>query len=179
MLAALLSVKRVVYLLGLVVIALAACWATGLADLTWVRVVPNEPLLHPQKVRGLSGTNMIMESGEVIALWPREASDRSLEEIYLDISNQVRRSSFEVDIEPTRNRSKLNVFIRLDSKFRDTCPPYFTVPLIWKTAGSRHREAIAYGAYLGTNSQPDGAANGRQPVRPETNQTSAAAASRR
>ena len=174
-----LSVKRVVYLLGIIAIGLAVCWATGLADFTWVRVVPNEPLLHPQKVRALSGTNMIMESGEVIALWPRESSERSLQEVYLDMSNQVRRSGFEVDIEPKRDGTTLDVFIRLDSKFRDTVPPYFTVPLIWKTAGSRHREAIAYGACVGTNSQPDGEANGRQPIRSETNQTSEAAASRR
>jgi hypothetical protein len=128
-------------------------------------------------MRVLDGTNMVLESGEILALLAPYSSERSSDEIYLDISNQVSRGDFEVDVDP-KSGGRAEIYVRWPRKFRDSSPP-FTIPLIRKTVGRKYKKAVAFGTYLSTNSQPSGAANGSQPVRSETNSTSSAAGSRR
>jgi hypothetical protein len=172
-----LAVKAAVILVVAIAIGFAICWAAGIVEFTYPNIVPNEPLLCPQKVSRLDGTNMILESGDVIALLPRHPSERSAGEIYSDISNQVVRSGFEVDVEP-KGKDRVEVFVRHPRKFRDTVPP-FTVPLFRQTVGKMYREAVALGMYVIPNSQQDGAAKGSQPIPSETNSMSSAAGSRR
>lgn len=157
--------KIVLYGSGILAVGLAFCWAVGLVEFTYLNVVPNEPLRHPCKVTELNDTNMVLESGDIVGFRPRYTS-------YSDLSNQLVRSDFEVDIEPTKGR--LDIYVRRYSKFRDTVPP-FTIPLIRKTVGRKHRELVAFGVYVSTNSQPDGAANRSRPIRSETNRAAAAA----
>jgi len=172
------TVKNAALIVGVLVLGLAICWAAGLVEFSYPNVVPNEPLLHSQKVRSLVGTNMVLESGEIIALSPRYASERSSEEISLDISNQVSRGGFEVDVEPKRGGERVEIYVRWLRKFRDSAPP-FTISVIPETVGRKYRKAVAFGTYLGTNSQPSGAADGSQPFSSVTNGTSGAAGSRR
>ena len=169
--------KTVALIVGILVVGLAICWAAGLVEFTYPNAVPNEPLLRPQKVRSLDGTNMVLESGEIIALSPRYSSERSGEEVSLDISNQVSRGGFEVDVAP-KSGGRVEVFVRWPKKFRDSAPP-FTIPIVPETVGRKYRKSVAFGTYLGANSQPDGAANWSQPVPSETNRTSATAGSGR
>jgi hypothetical protein len=161
---------------GILIIAIAICWAVGLLEFTYPSVVPNEPLLHPQKVRNLDGTNMVLESGEIIALSPRYSSDRSAQEVAMDISNHVSRGGFEVDVEPKNDR-RVEIYVRWPRKFRDSAPP-FTIPIIPQRVGRLYRKSVAFGMHSGTNSH-DVAANSSQPVRSGTNRESAAASSRR
>lgn len=160
---------------SILVLGLAICWAAGLVEFTYPNIVPNEPLLHPQKVRALDGTNMVLETGQIIALSPRYASERNGEEISLDISNQVSRGGFEVDVD-LKTGGRVEIFVRRPRRFRDSAPP-FTIPIIPETVGRKYRMAVAFGTYLGTNSQPSGAANRSQPVGSQTNGTSSAAGS--
>lgn len=171
------TVKMAVLIIGALVLGFAICWAAGLVEFTYPNIVANEPLLYPKKVRSLKGTNMVLQTGEIIGLWPRYSSERSREEICIDISNQVSRGSFEVDVDP-KPGGRLEIFVRGPRKFRDSVPP-FTVPLISERVGRYYRKAVAFGAYLGTNSQLTGAADGSQPIGSETNQPSAAADSHR
>jgi hypothetical protein len=155
--------KMAALITGILVACLAICWATGLVEFTYPKVVPNEPLLHAQKVRSLDGTNMILESGETIALWQQYLSDRSAEEISMDISNQLSRGGFEVDVDP-KPSGRLEIFVRWPRKFRDSVPP-FTIPIIPQTVGRKFRNRVAFGTYLNTNTQPTR-------VGSETNRTS-------
>lgn len=158
-------------------VALAVCWFAGFVEFTYPHVVPNEPLLHPQKVAAIDGTNIVLESGEIIALWLAHSSERSLEEISPDLSNQVSRSDFEVDVDP-RKGERVEIYVRWPRKFRDSVPP-FTIPIIRETVGRKYRKPLAFGTYLRTNGQPNGAANHSQPVGSDTNQPSGAADSGR
>ena len=101
--------------LGVLAVALAICWVAGLVEFTYPRVVPNEPLLRPQKVRDLDGTNLVLETGEVIGLWPRYHSERSNDEIFVDISNQLSRGGFEVDVASNSTSASKSSFGGLES----------------------------------------------------------------
>lgn len=139
--------------LGVVLACLAICWLAGFVEFTYQNVVPNEPLLHPLKVRQLDGTNMLLENGRALALSPLHSSDRSTDEIFLDISNQVRRSEFEVDIDE-KDGERAEIYVRWPRKFRDSSPP-FTIPIIRQTVGRKYRKPLAFGTYVSTNSQPN------------------------
>ena len=167
--------KIAALIFGILVLGLAICWAAGLVEFTYPNVVPNEPLLHPQRVRSLDGTNIVLESGEVLALSPTHSSERSPEEISLDISNQLSRGGFEVDLD-SKSGGRAEIYVRWPRKFRDSVPP-FTIPIVRETVGRKYRKAVAVGTYIGTNSQPSGAANRSQPVGSETNRASASAGS--
>lgn len=125
-------------------------WATGLVVFTYEHVVPNQPLLHPRKVQIINETNMVLENGGTIFFWRGSPSDRN-DEDYADISNQVRRSDFQIDIE-TNNAGSLDIFVRHPRKFRDTVPP-FEIPVIRVTAGKYIREKEAFGAYVQTGNK--------------------------
>jgi hypothetical protein len=167
-------VKTVVFVLSIFVVVLVFCWAAGLVEFTYLNVVPNEPLKHPCKVQIIDGTNMLLESGEMISFWPRYSSERSNEEAYSDISNQVCRSGFQIDIETNRT-GNLDIFVRRHRKFRDTIPP-FVIPLVRKTVEKERREVVASGAYVRTGSKPNDATIGIQQNRLETNRTSSTVA---
>jgi len=107
----------------------------------------------------------------------RGSSERSSEEIYSDIRNQVSRAGFEVDVDPT-NDGRVEIYVRWPRKSHDSAPP-FTIPLIRETIGSKYRKAVAFGTYLRTNRQSGGTPNGSQPFRSDTNGTSSATDSRR
>ena len=143
-----------------------AFWAVGLIEFDYVSNVSDQPLLNPQKVREFSGTNMVLESGEIIALVPRYSSAPTAE-AYWSISNQVSRSEFEVDIEP-QDGGHVEIYVRRHRKFRDTVPP-FTIPLV--PVSKYIRKAVAWGTFLSANSQlgNKGSADGDQPVRPGIN----------
>lgn len=132
-------------------------WATGVVVFTYEHVVPNEPLQHPCKVQIIYGTNMLLENGAMITFWPRwwpsDKSAEEVEEVYEDISNQVRRSNFQIDIE-TNNAGSLDIFVRHPRKFRDTIPP-FEIPVIRVTVGKYFREKEAFAAYMQTTNKPD------------------------
>ena len=162
--------KSTAALLVILLLGLAICWAAGLVEFTYANVVSNEPLLHPRKVKQFNGTNMVLESGEIIALLPRYSSERSAEEIYADLSNQVSRSDFEVDLQPTKG-DRVGIYVRRLRKFRDSAPP-FTIPIIRQTVGRKYRQQIALGIYVTANGQ-NGVANGSQSIRSDTNRTPA------
>src|SRR5215510_13694981 len=103
--------KVAIGVVAILVFGLVICWAVGLVEFTYPRVVQNEPLLHPQKVRSLDGSNMVLSTGEVIGLWPRYHSERSDREIFSGISNQVSRGGFEVDVDP-KGGGRLEIFVR-------------------------------------------------------------------
>jgi hypothetical protein len=109
-------VKRVALIVGIFAVVLAICWAAGLVEFTYPNIVPNEPLSHPQKVREIIGTNMVLASGEVIALLPSYPSERNLEEISLEISNQMSRSGFEVDVVEKKG-DRVDIYVRWPRKF--------------------------------------------------------------
>jgi hypothetical protein len=169
--------KTAILVLGILAVGLALCWAVGLVEFTYLNVVPNEPLQHPRKVQVIDGTNMVLESGEMISFWPSDSSDRSKEELYLEISNMVSHSDFQIDIE-TNKAGSLDILVRRYRKFRDTVPP-FVIPIVRETVGRQRRGVVAFGAYTPMSSQPNGAANRSQPARSETNRASAAAGSGR
>lgn len=161
--------KAAVSIIGIVAVALAVCWAANLVVFTYPNVVPNQPLLNPQRVREVDGTNMVLESGRVVGLWPLYSSGLASEEVWSEISNQVRRSGFEVDIDPDQGQ-RLKIYVRWPRKLRDSAPP-FTVPMIRQTVGREYRKPLAFGAYLNTNSQPDHTTNQNEPLRSDANQT--------
>ena len=159
--------KIAAFVLSIFAVVLALCWAAGFVEFTYLNVVPNEPLRHPRKVQIIDGTNMLLESGEIISFRVSHSSERSDEELYSEISNQVSRSDFQVDIE-TNKTGNLDIFVRRHRKFRDTVPP-FVIPIIRETVGREWREKIASGAWAHTDTEPNDAANGSQKNRPETN----------
>jgi hypothetical protein len=163
--------KYIIRFLSFFVVGLAACWMLGWVEFTYLNIVPNEPLLHPRKARELQGTNMVMQDGQIIALWPKYPSERSTEEIYGDISNQLSRSDFQVDVDS--KDGQLEIYVRKHRKFRDYAPP-FTIPLIRQTVGKNRRELLAYGAYVQTNVQPESSTNASQPIPTVTNGTQSA-----
>ncbi len=167
-------VKTVVSVLSIFAVVLALGWAAGLVEFTYLNIVPNEPLQHPSKVQVIDGTNMVLQSGEMISFWPSRSSDRSNDELYSEISNQVSRSDFQIDIE-TNKAGNLDIFVRRHRKFRDTVPP-FVIPVVRETAGRERREMVACGIYVRTGGKPNDAANGSQQIRSDTNRTSSAAA---
>lgn len=169
--------KTAILALGILAVGIALCWAAGLVEFTYLNVVPNEPLQHPRGVQGINVTNMVLDSGEIINFWPSDSSDRSKEELCLEISNMVSHSGFQIDIE-TNKAGNLDILVRRYRKFRDTVPP-FVIPIVRETVGRQRRGIVACGAYAATNSQPNGPANRSQPSGSVTNRTSGAAGSRR
>jgi hypothetical protein len=163
-------VKTVVFVLSIFAVVLALCWAAGLVEFTYLNVVPNEPLQHPCRVQIIDGKKMLLETGEMISFWPSSSSERSNEEVYSEISNQVSRSDFQIDIE-TNKTGNLDIFVRRHRKFRDTVPP-FVIPVIRETVGRDYREVTASGAYMRAGSKSNDEANGNPQNRSETNQTS-------
>jgi len=132
----------------IVAVVIFICWASGLVVFTYEYPVPNQPLQHPCKVQIVNETNMLLENGAMITFTPRWPSDRSPEEVYEDISNQVRRSDFQIDIE-TNKTGGLDIFVRHPRKFRDSAPP-FTIPVIRQAKGQYFRQREAVGAYVQT-----------------------------
>lgn len=153
--------KYIYRLLIIFAAGLVACWLLGWVEFTYVKVVPNEPLLHPRQISKLQGTNMVMQDGQIIALWPSYPG-RSTEESHGDISNKLRLSDFQVDIDT--NYGQLDIYVRHKRKFRDSSPP-FTIPLIRETVGRKSRQLLAHGEYLSSNSRSGDPTNAsRQPL---------------
>jgi hypothetical protein len=152
-------VKKAVSILGILAIVLGICWAAGFVEFTYPNIVPNEPLSHPQKVREINGTNMVLVSGDRIALSLPYSSERSVEEISLEISNQVSRSCYEVDV-VEKHGDRVEIYVRWPRKFRDSAPP-FTIPLIRETIGRYYRKSLAVGQHLAAESRNDPAKDGR------------------
>jgi|SRR6516225_3549801 hypothetical protein len=148
--------KIAAVLLGIMVLALALCWAAGFVEFTYPNVVPNQPLLDPQKVTGMDGTNILLESGSVVNLQSVYSAEPLSEKMYVEISNQVSRSGFEIDVEPKHGR-EVELYVRWPRKFRDSAPP-FTIPIIHETVGRCYRKPLAYGTFVGTNSEAEGGA---------------------
>ena len=148
--------KTAAALLAVLVVVLALCAAAGFVEFTYLVVVPNQPLLHPQKVVEISRTNIVLESGRVLALSPPD-SEPLPEEVFLEVSNQVRRSNYEIDVEPKKGHV-LSIYVRWPKKYRDY-GPLFTIPIIRKTVPSSYRKRLTYGSFIATDSQPDGSAN--------------------
>lgn len=168
-------VKATAAMLGSLVLVTALCWALGLIEFTYPKIVPNQPLRKPRRVVRIEGTNMMLDHGQMIALFPRYGSEPLSEQESIEIGNQVARSWFEVDVEPRSGR-EVTLYVRWPRKFRDSSPP-FTIPLIRETVGRSYRKLLTDGTLVGTRSQPEGAGNRSQPAGHETNQTSSASGS--
>lgn len=134
-------------------VVIAICWVIGFVEFPYPNVVPNEPLLHPQRVREINGTNLVLASGDRIALSLPYSSERSVGEISLEISNQVSRSGFEVDV-VEKQGDWVEIYVRWPRKFRDSAPP-FTIPLIRETVGRYYRKSLATGRHLAGESRND------------------------
>jgi hypothetical protein len=142
----------------------------GMVGFHYPHVIQDEPLQHPQNVLRVEGTNIVLESGAMIALDQVDASG---------ISNKLKQSAFQVDIEGAKG-GPVGIWARQDGWICGT--PWaqpIRIPLIRDTTYKNRRELIAVGSYLESGGQQDGAANGSQPIRSETNGTSSAAGSRR
>jgi hypothetical protein len=149
-------VKIVGSFLVVLAIGVAICCATGLVSFTSVSTVANEPLRHPGRVMEVDGTNLVLESGQIIAL--RTFSRYS-------ISNQLIRSDFQIDIEQGDTNGPgafdieqgdtnwLDIYARRPGKSDFMRPLVFTIPLIRRTRGATDRVWIASGRYVSTNSQ--------------------------
>ena len=143
--------------LAVLLFALVVGWAIGLVDFTFNNVVPNQPLQHPQQVRTIDGTNIILDSGLTVALMPWFSTEQTPEQLSVEFSNQLSRAGFEVDVEPKQgNRAEL--YVRWPRKFRDSAPP-FTIPIIRQTVGRYYRKPLAFGMFVGTNSNQHAAAS--------------------
>src|SRR5258708_12723602 len=95
---------------------------------------------------------MVIQSREMISFWPSRSSDRSNDELYSEISNQVSRSDFQIDIE-TNKAGNLDIFVRRHRKFRDTVPP-FVIPVVRHTPGRQRRTMLAFQLYMRTDAKP-------------------------
>ena len=147
--------KATAVIVGSFVLVLALLWALGLVEFTYPRVVANQPLRNPRSVVRIEGTNMVLGSGQLITLSARYGSGPVSEEEISEISNQVARTGFKVDVEP-RVGHQVTLYVLWPRKFRDSSPP-FAIPLIPQTVGRSYRKLLTYGTLVGTNSQPDGA----------------------
>jgi hypothetical protein len=141
-------VKTFIPLLILAIVVFIS-WATGLVVFTYEHPVVNQPLQHPCRVQIVNGTNMLLEDGRMITFWPRWSSDRS-DEAYEIVSNQVRRSDFQIDIET--NAFDLCIFVRYPRKFRDSAPP-FEIPIIRHAVGRYGRQIEAVGKWVQTGNK--------------------------
>jgi len=133
-----------------VVLLLECAWMIGLLGFHYPLVIQDEPLLHPQKVIGVQGTNLILESGAVLAIDTLEASD---------ISNKLRQSRFEIDVDRTHGAA-VAIWARQDGWVCGA--PWaqpIRIPLIGDKTYRNRRQIIAVGAYLDPEGQQDGAAN--------------------
>jgi hypothetical protein len=173
--------KVALSLLAVPVIGIATYWAAGLASFTSYTIVPNEPLRHPCRVKDVNGTNLLMESGQIISMYPG----------FFNLSNQLSWSDFQVDIEQgdingpghfdiqQGNTNRLDIYVRRPRKNDFIRPLVFAIPLVRKTVGASYRAWVASGTYVNTSGQPDTAANRSQPIRSETNRPSVEAGSGR
>jgi hypothetical protein len=168
--------KAVTAVIGSIVLVLSLCWALGFVEFTYPRIIANQPLRNPRKVARIAGPNIIVEGGRIIALSSPKTTELLPEEMWIEMSNQVRRSGFEVDVEPGKGH-EVTLYVRWPRKFRDSAPP-FTIPLIPETVGRSYRKRLALGTFVETNSQPEGAANVSRPSESETNPAPPAPASR-
>ena len=158
--------KIVAFILVVIVIA----FILGLVGFTYPRVVRDEPLHHPLRVVKIEGTNIVLESGRLIALEGMTAAD---------ITNKLQQSDFHVDVEPGHGGS-VAIWARQTGWICGT--PWaqpIRIPLVPVTVHKNRRKLIAVGSYIRESGQPDGTANRSQPIRAETNSTSSAAGSRR
>lgn len=146
---------------------LAICWMAGFIEFTYPNIVPNEPLLHPQKVRELNGTNIVLESGQIYGLSPWLSGDGTPEEWSSAFRNELKRSGFEVDVEDKQG-NRVEVYVRWPRKFRDSAPP-FTIPLIWQTTGKYYRKPMAFGVPLGDETKLNRIASGFQALSSDSN----------
>jgi len=127
------------------VLLLAGGWAIGLVGFRYPHIVQRDPLLHPCKIRDLQGTNMVLADGRVIAFQATYPSE---------LSNELSQSEFEVDVEP-RGSSGAAIYVRHKTMICGT--PWaqpIVIPVIRDTVYKQHREMIALGTYVTTNSQP-------------------------
>ncbi len=156
----------------LIVVALLVVTASviGLIGFHYPDVVQDEPLRNPQKVVRVEGTNIYLESGAIVALDGINT---------LEISNKLRQSAFEIDVEGT-NKEPVAIWARQDGWVCGT--PWaqpIRIPLIRDTTYKNRRELIAVGSYVDSNDRRGGAADASQPIGSETNAASRAAGSRR
>ncbi len=110
----------------------------GLIGFHYPDVVQDEPLRNPQKVVRVEGTNIHLESGAIVAL---DGLDT------LEISNKLKQSAFEIDIEGT-NKEPVAIWARQDGWVCGT--PWaqpIRIPLIRDTTYKNRRELIAVGSY--------------------------------
>lgn len=157
-------------ILSIAVVALfiMASVGTGLVGFHYPKVVLDEPLCNPKAVVRIDGTNIFLHDGTGIAIDSLGA---------LEISNKLSQSAFEVDVEGAKGETAA-IWARQNGWICGT--PWaqpIRIPLIGDTVYKNRRQLIAVGSFL-SSSQLDGAADGKQPFRSETNTTSSAAASR-
>ncbi len=157
--------KNVLFWCVLAVVGLAICCALDLIKFTKVIPVANEPLRHPIRVKQVNGTNLVLENGKIVRL----------NSMFSDISNQLFRSDFQVDVEQgdtngpglfeiqAGNTNRVDIYVRRPSRREFIRPLSFTIPLVRRTAGTNHRAWIAYGEYVSTSSQPHPRADPNQP----------------
>lgn len=148
--------KTAAIVLSGLALLLAASWASGLVGFRYPHIVQGDPLRHPCKVRDVQGTNMVLADGRVIAFHASYPSE---------FSNELSQSEFEVDVEG-RGISGAAIYARHKTKICGT--PWaqpIVIPLIRDTVYKQHREMIAFGTYVTTNSQPSAPADGSQPFR--------------
>ncbi|HLH56794.1 MAG TPA: hypothetical protein VKY92_24625 [Verrucomicrobiae bacterium] len=163
--------KTTAAVLGSFVGVVALCWAIGLVEFTYPKVFTNQPLQHPRKVVEIGPTDLLLDNGLLIRLLPRYGSEPVSQDLFVEISNQVSRAGFEVDVEPKAGH-EVTLYVRWPGKFRDSAPP-FTIPLIPKRVGSNYRKVLTFGTLVSSKRQPERA------VQSDANQTSAAGESGR
>jgi hypothetical protein len=165
-----LAVKTVATILSVAALLLVCALMMGMAGVHYPRIIRDEPLQHPQTVVRIEGTNLVLESGAIIAFDGIEAAS---------ISNKLQQSEFAVDIDGAQGEA-LAIWARQDGWVCGT--PWaqpIRIPLIRDTTYKNRRQMIAVGSYVRSGGQQDGSADGSRPIRSETNTTSSAAGSRR
>ncbi len=165
------KIASYVLAIGIVLVGLLAVGSRfGLVGFHYPYVILNEPLRSPQKVLRVEGGNIILENGQVIALDERYASD---------INSKLIQSGFEIDIHGSKGEP-VAIFARQNGWVCGTpWAQMIRIPLIRDTTYKNRRQLVAVGTYVESGGQQDGAANRGQPIRSETNRTSAAAGSGR
>jgi hypothetical protein len=160
--------KITAYILIIALLLILCAASCGLVGFHYPTVIQDEPLRDPQKIARVEGTNLFLQNGSVIAIdWIKAT----------EISNELRQSSFEVDLEGAKGEP-VAIIARQDGWICGT--PWaqpIRIPLIRDTVYKNRRELIAMGEYVQPNSQRDAVAHGSQPIVLKTNGTVAATAS--